>query len=829
MARVYSLLSRAKDQLGLIERRCPPQAAEEEAEEPGGGHGDPQGPRIKHVCRHAAVALGQARATVPESVPRLSALPPPTGTPRPASPTKPPPPETSSASEAEGGRGKRPRPGVPSGGFGDAEAGAGVPSGGFGDSGSGGGGLGVPPSRPPPRKNRQARCGRCRGCRRLQDCAHCPNCRDKRKFGGPNTKKQCCVYRKCDKIEARKMERLARKGRCPPRSTPWESEESGDEGTAGDTSGDMGDPGGDPGGADAPRRSGRRWLGTPGDGDSGGHGDGPPPEEPPPPSRPRRAPLQPLLQLRARRRGTKEWGPPGALEPPQNGWGGAWPSDGVHRLRVDFKEDCALDNVWLMGGLSIVSSVPVTAPLVCLLCASKGLHQLVLCQVCCQPFHAFCLGAEEAPARGERWSCRRCKACQACARRGTPHRPLLECSRCRRCFHPGCLGPGAPPRAPPPRLALLGLLALRGLRGHPGGGGGGPRMGPPGRALPPLRPTETPRVFLPHMRLLGGETGGGRRGGAPPLPPVRPPHRASLGAPLAGPWGAPALAPRRRPPTLPPDPPEGGARQLFIQLMGVTFPWFNAEDPELWRPRWGGGGVLPPPTPDHTYAQGRPEPPLPHDEAEEAVGPPGAGFGGDERLCVLCLQRGDAPPQEAGRLLYLGQNEWAHVNCALWSAEVFEEDDGTLRNVHAAVARGRQMRCELCGRPGATVGCCLAACLANYHFMCARRRRAAFQKDKKVFCHRHTRLLDGTELVGDEDFAVLRRVLVDFGGISLKRKFLGGLEPEAVSVMIGSIRIDSLGALTELSESGGRLFPVGYQCVLGGTGGDWGGLGGTGG
>lgn len=34
-----------------------------------------QGPRIKHVCRHAAVALGQARAMVPEDVPRLSALP----------------------------------------------------------------------------------------------------------------------------------------------------------------------------------------------------------------------------------------------------------------------------------------------------------------------------------------------------------------------------------------------------------------------------------------------------------------------------------------------------------------------------------------------------------------------------------------------------------------------------------------------------------------------------------------------------------------------------------------------------------------------------------
>lgn len=48
-------------------------------------------------------------------------------------------------------------------------------------------------------------------------------------------------------------------------------------------------------------------------------------------------------------------------------------------------------------------------------------------------------------------------------------------------------------------------------------------------------------------------------------------------------------------------------------------------------------------------------------------------------------------PQDAGRLLYIGQNEWTHVNCAIWSAEVFEENDGSLKNVHAAVARGRQM------------------------------------------------------------------------------------------------------------------------------------------
>ena len=53
--------------------------------------------------------------------------------------------------------------------------------------------------------------------------------------------------------------------------------------------------------------------------------------------------------------------------------------------------------------------------------------------------------------------------------------------------------------------------------------------------------------------------------------------------------------------------------------------------------------------------------------------------------CFLCQL------QEAGRLLYAGQDDWVHVNCALWSAEVFEEADGSLQNVHVAMVRGRQM------------------------------------------------------------------------------------------------------------------------------------------
>lgn len=94
-------------------------------------------------------------------------------------------------------------------------------------------------------------------------------------------------------------------------------------------------------------------------------------------------------------------------------------------------------------------------------------------------------------------------------------------------------------------------------------------------------------------------------------------------------------------------------------------------------------------------------------------------------------------------------------------------------------------------------------------------------------------------------FEVTRRILVDLEGVSLRRKWLAGLEPENVHMMIGkliaaecclgggnkycsaflsflstlnlnsvvagSMTIDCLGILTELSDCKRKLFPVGYQ------------------
>ena len=42
-------------------------------------------------------------------------------------------------------------------------------------------------------------------------------------------------------------------------------------------------------------------------------------------------------------------------------------------------------------------------------------------------------------------------------------------------------------------------------------------------------------------------------------------------------------------------------------------------------------------------------------------------------------------------------------------------------------------------------------------------------------------------MITGQEFEVNRRVYVDFEGISLRRKFLTGLEPELINVMIGNL------------------------------------------
>ncbi|XP_065814406.1 histone-lysine N-methyltransferase 2B [Labrus bergylta] len=935
------------------------------------------GPRIKHVCRAASVVLGQPRALVPDDIPRLSALPlhERTGiSPSDVAKDVGSPSESDSPglSDAKVTKVKKPSNFVKRKGLG-------------------------------PFGYRSRRCGICKGCNHEDDCGRCMNCLDKPKFGGPNTKRQCCVYKRCDQIEERKARRLS--GRTAPkgsskrrRSSPSGGHSSNDEGNDGavDSPSGLHGDGSSPSVRKQPKRVVKpRVYFDLVDYDSDLDDKAVPNSASPARKRgagPRLS--QDFVSLdgflgdisdedirqrkssshrvpsgrRKPEKGPLEQTPPSVLAALAHGFEQreVESSKPTHKIRVDFKEDCSLENVWNMGGLSILTSAPLMPPYVCLLCASKGQHEMLYCQVCCEPFHQFCLEPAERPSEEnkENWCCRRCKFCHVCGRKNKQLKPLLECERCQNCYHTSCLGPNYP-KQNKKRKAWVCMTCIRCKSCGVTPGKSWDTDWNHDKALCPdcsklyelgnycpicfkcyedndydsqmmqcgtcnhwvhakcedltdelyeilsslpesvvysCRPCSVTQPSAWRELLYIELRSGVEKVLACLLSSTLTQHLVTcsqcekLADPEGGMEGQPACDLRavgkkfdkglyttlkmfhedvvqvvrkrlEQEEDLPEEQrPTALARSYYLKLLEEVFNWFSSQDPKVWNsctkdlPMGMLSNAIEPPTTEHIYAQWQereeltsmaPLGLLQEDNGqsldvkeEEAVSPMSGEpisrthfntsravrlkFKGrrgrlskadldtgwskdDERQCSLCQKYGDLKPNEAGRLLFLGQNEWAHVNCCLWSAEVFEEDNGSLLHVHSAVTRGRLMRCERCNHTGATVGCCLTSCQSNYHFMCARSRHCVFQDDKKVYCYKHRHLISGRMITGQE-FEVNRRVYVDFEGISLRRKFLTGLEPELINVMIGSLQIDKLGMLTELSAFKGRLCPVGFQC-----------------
>lgn len=181
----------------------------------------------------------------------------------------------------------------------------------------------------------------------------------------------------------------------------------------------------------------------------------------------------------------------------------------------------------------------------------------------------------------------------------------------------------------------------------------------------------------------------------------------------------------------------------------------------------------------------------------------------DTRSCMFCKGCGDGESINESRLLYCGQNTWVHANCAMWSAEVFEEIDGSLQNVHGAISRGRMIKCSECGNKGATVGCNVRNCGEHYHFPCARKADCAFMTDKTVFCPQHSRDVKTDGKVSIEtNFEVSRPVYVE-----LDRKRRRPVCLKKVQFLIGSLHVKQLGRFVNvLSDFDDFIVPADFLC-----------------
>ncbi|KAJ0003412.1 hypothetical protein NQD34_008510, partial [Periophthalmus magnuspinnatus] len=913
------------------------------------------GPRIKHVCRAAAVALGQPRAMVPDDIPRLSALPLHeregiSFTPTTEDTAQWVPAQEHIPLKRRGKKKKFKRKVQPQY----------IPGG-----------------------SRSRRCGECDGCLVETDCAKCAMCLDKPKFGGFNIKKQCCIPMLKLQIHLHRLPDSILQATTqanPKFSSPLTKSPN----------------------PPSPQVNGQSLTSpTPVPLDQL--------PDPIPQSHTQAKPkcsslltkvptplsVLPLeqcsstppskvrsLSMDGRQSDAKIFTPvtkaitpfaPQLIRHSSTCTPSKLPLDSlpapVLKSDVSLKaqqsqlvdnihaEDCALENVWLMGGLSVLASLPNTPQPVCLLCASQGQHEMLYCQICCEPFHSFCLLPEERPQEEnkENWCCRRCKFCHVCGRKSKSSKPVLQCRRCQTSYHPSCLGP----TYPKPLNCDVPWVCMTCIRCQSCGVTRGKTwdlawnqkqdLCPDCTALyekgnfcticqkcyednsqhEQIQCSKCNRWIHAKCEGISEELFELFSSLAEEMPFTCSPCNAPEGSNLKGAlqsrltaqlqevltdllsssttqhllickrvriWGhsvcdlqavekkfksalydsvktfhadvASVLRKWQKEEEILPEDQRrtNSAKDHYVKLMERIFVWFPHSHLKNWTPfsEEFPSGMLPeavlPPSKEHSYAQWmersyQQRAPLSNlstlalqTRGKDALFAmlfnffveTGArtlkislckymilkqysfyiliGFVHDHeynktkdgRQCMLCQQSGDASPSDQGRLLYMGQNEWAHINCCLWSAEVYE-DNGALLQVHSAVSRGRHLRCDRCGQSGATVGCCLMSCQSNFHFMCARIENCIFQHDRKVYCNRHRELISDKVNRANE-FEVPRRVYVDFHGINLKRKFLTGLEPESINMSIGSLQIHKLGVLTELSSNGRALYPVGYQC-----------------
>uniref|UniRef100_A0A9J8DE02 [histone H3]-lysine(4) N-methyltransferase n=1 Tax=Cyprinus carpio carpio TaxID=630221 RepID=A0A9J8DE02_CYPCA len=193
----------------------------------------------------------------------------------------------------------------------------------------------------------------------------------------------------------------------------------------------------------------------------------------------------------------------------------------------------------------------------------------------------------------------------------------------------------------------------------------------------------------------------------------------------------------------------------------------------------------------------------------------------DLRRCCFCHEEGDGRTDGPARLLNLDLDLWVHLNCALWSTEVYETQAGALINVELALRRGLSVHCVYCQQTGATSGCHRLRCTNAYHFTCALKAQCMFFKDKTMLCHLHRPRGTGSigvGLAGTEHelrcFAVFRRVYVQRDDARQIASIIRRGEREH-TFRVGSLVFHAVGQLLpqqmQAFHSMSAIFPVGYE------------------
>ena len=106
-----------------------------------------------------------------------------------------------------------------------------------------------------------------------------------------------------------------------------------------------------------------------------------------------------------------------------------------------------------------------------------------------------------------------------------------------------------------------------------------------------------------------------------------------------------------------------------------------------------------------------------------------------QQECLLCHRKGGR--ELSGRLIYLKNDLWVHINCLYWSKSlIINNNTNEISQIESVINKHSIFKCFLCKRSGATIFCSVPKCERKYHFLCGYLKKCSFMKDNKVFCNR---------------------------------------------------------------------------------------------
>ncbi|NXD68095.1 G2E3 ligase, partial [Eolophus roseicapillus] len=114
--------------------------------------------------------------------------------------------------------------------------------------------------------------------------------------------------------------------------------------------------------------------------------------------------------------------------------------------------------------------------------------------------------------------------------------------------------------------------------------------------------------------------------------------------------------------------------------------------------------------------------------------------------CVLCGRTDDCPEKYGEKKIYVEYNLTVHYYCLLMSSGIWqrgEEDEGVdgflITDIRKEVNRAAKLKCNICRKKGASIGCVAPKCKRSYHFPCGIQKECIFQfmEDFRSYCWEH--------------------------------------------------------------------------------------------